>query len=62
MRTTSAEALKQFEEFYTRFAKLKKQGLIYKGDVEPTPEQFGLHPMIGQGVKARIDREMARTA
>jgi hypothetical protein len=49
-----------YEDAYTRWAKLKKEGKLYPTDTEPRAQDFGLIHWAAEQVKKRIDREMAR--
>lgn len=51
---------KGFEEMITRWAKLKREGRLMKGDTEPAPEHFGLDEWTAGKIKERVEREMAR--
>jgi hypothetical protein len=52
--------VKGFEEFYTRYAKMKRQGRLFHGDKEPDPKDYGLIPWAADHIKKRIDREVNR--
>lgn len=51
---------KGYCEMITRFLKLKKEGRLMKGDVEPRPEDFGLIQWAADRIKERVEREMNR--
>lgn len=49
-----------YEEMYTRYFKLKREGRLYPQDKEPNPKDYGLEPFVADFIKKRIEREMSR--
>lgn len=53
--------LKGFEDAYTKWAVLKKQGRLFPGDQEPRAQDYGLIAWAADQVKKRVDREVNRS-
>jgi hypothetical protein len=51
---------KEYEEAVTRFEKLKKEGRLFPGDVEPRAQDFGLISWAAEQIRKRVQREMNR--
>lgn len=62
MTFSTDQAIKHYTEMYTRWAVLKKENRLFRGDKEPTGDDFGLLPWVADQIKRRIDKEVNRTA
>lgn len=60
MIQSTRDAMRQYEDLYTRHAKLKKEHKLFPGDTEPDPKAFGILPWAAEHIRKRVDREVNR--
>lgn len=61
MKQSAEQAIKLFEETYTRWAKLRHEGRLMRGDEAPDPVSIGVDAWAADQIRKRVDREIART-
>lgn len=61
MTTNSTEAIKNFTDIYTRWARLKKERHLFPNEIEPNWMEMGLDEWVVKTLKGQIDREINRT-
>lgn len=52
--------VKGFEDAYSKYAKLRKEGRLYPLDREPSPQDYGLIAWAAEQIKRRVNREVNR--
>jgi hypothetical protein len=52
--------VKGYEDAYSKWAALKKEGRLLPGDQEPRPSDYGLIAWAAEQVRKRVDREVNR--
>lgn len=60
MRMPTEQAIAAFKDAYQKWATLKRENRIVKGDVAPTGKDYGLLPSVEEFIKRQIDRETER--
>lgn len=60
MIQSTRDAMRQYEDLYTRHAKLKRNGKLFPGDTEPDFKALGLLPWAAEHIRNKVDREVNR--